>query len=177
MICPFCEHNDDKVIDSRASEGGKVVRRRRECLKCRKRFTTYERVEDSARLIVVKRDSSHVPFNRENVLKGLIAACGKRPISEEIKQRIVDEVEDELHREYEREVPSKVIGEKVMARLRELDEVAYVRFASEYFQFQSVGELVEELKGLDGRVRDVKDQQRLFDDPQRRPGRNGISDE
>lgn len=164
MICPFCEHNDDKVIDSRASEGGKVVRRRRECLKCHKRFTTYERVEESARLVVVKADGSHVPFNRENVLRGVNAACGKRPVPEDAKQRIVDEVEEELHNEFEREVPSKVIGQKVMVRLRELDEVAYVRFASEYFQFQNVGQLVEELRGLDGRVRDVKDQTKLFDD-------------
>lgn len=164
MICPFCEHNDDKVIDSRASEGGKVVRRRRECLKCHKRFTTYERVEESARLIVVKADGSHVPFNRENVLRGINSACGKRPVPEDAKQRIVDEVEEELHHEFEREVPSKIIGQKVMARLRELDEVAYVRFASEYFQFQNVGQLVEELRGLDGRVRDVKDQTKLFED-------------
>lgn len=164
MICPFCEHNDDKVIDSRASEGGKVVRRRRECLKCHKRFTTYERVEESARLIVVKADGSHVPFNRENVLRGINAACGKRPVPEDAKQGIVDEVEEELHHEFEREVPSKVIGQKVMARLRELDEVAYVRFASEYFQFQNVGQLVEELRGLDGRVRDVKDQTKLFEE-------------
>lgn len=167
MICPYCEHNDDKVIDSRASEGGKVVRRRRQCLKCNKRFTTYERVEESGRLVVVKKDGSHVPFNRENVLRGLTAACGKRPIPEETKQRIVDEVEEELHREYEREVPSKAIGEKVMARLREIDEVAYVRYASEYYQFRTAGEFVEELKHLDGRIRDVKDQQKLFDDARR----------
>ena len=162
VICPYCEHNDDKVIDSRASDGGRVVRRRRECLKCHKRFTTYERVEESARLVVLKRDGTHVSFNRENVLRGLNAACGKRPVSEEAKHRIVDEVEEELHREYEREVPSRVIGEKVMARLRHLDEVAYVRYASEYYQFQNVGQFVEELKGLDGRIRDVKDQQQLF---------------
>lgn len=168
MICPFCEHNDDKVIDSRASEGGKVVRRRRECLKCHKRFTTYERIEESARLVVLKKDGTHVPFSRENVLRGVIAACGKRPVAEDAKQRIVDEVEEELHREYEREVPSRVIGEKVMARLRDLDPVAYVRYASEYYQFQNVGQFVEELKGLDGRVRDVKDQQKLFDDARAR---------
>lgn len=141
-----------------------MVRRRRECLKCHKRFTTYERVEESARLIVVKADGSHVPFNRENVLRGINSACGKRPVPEDAKQRIVDEVEEELHHEFEREVPSKIIGQKVMARLRELDEVAYVRFASEYFQFQNVGQLVEELRGLDGRVRDVKDQTKLFED-------------
>lgn len=164
MICPYCEHNDDKVIDSRASEGGKVVRRRRECLKCRKRFTTYERVEESARLIVLKKDGTHVPFNRENILRGVIAACGKRPVPEDAKLAIVDEVEEELHREFEREVPSKAIGEKVMARLRQLDEVAYVRFASEHYQFRNVGEFVEELKHLDGRIRDVKDQQPLFEE-------------
>jgi len=162
VICPYCEHNDDKVIDSRASEGGKVVRRRRECLKCHKRFTTYERVEESARLVVLKKDGTHVPFNRENILRGVIAACGKRPVPEDAKLGIVEEVEEELHREFEREVPSKVIGEKVMSRLRHLDEVAYVRFASEHYQFRNVGEFVEELKHLDGRIRDVKDQQQLF---------------
>lgn len=162
MICPYCQHNDDKVIDSRASEAGKVVRRRRECLKCHKRYTTYERVEETARLVVIKRDGSRVPFGRENVLKGIVAACGKRPIAEEKKQQIVDEVEEELFREYEREVPSRVIGEKVMARLRNLDEISYVRYASEYYQFQNVGEFERELKELQQRPREVKDQQRLF---------------
>jgi len=170
VICPFCEHNDDKVIDSRASEGGNVVRRRRECLKCHKRFTTYERIEESARLVVLKRDGTHAGFNRENVLRGINAACGKRPIAEDAKHRIVDEVEEELHREYEREVPSRVIGEKVMARLRDLDEVAYVRYASEYYQFQNVGQFVQELQGLDGRIKDDKNQQRLFDDAAARRG-------
>ncbi len=162
MICPFCQHNDDKVIDSRASEGGKVVRRRRECLKCGKRYTTYERVEETARLVVIKRDGSRVPFGRDNVLKGIVAACGKRPIGEEKKQQIVDEVEEELFREFEREVPSRVIGEKVMARLRNIDEIAYVRYASEYYQFQNVGEFERELKELQQRPREMKDQQRLF---------------
>jgi transcriptional repressor NrdR len=114
--------------------------------------------------VVLKKDGTHVPFNRENVLRGINAACGKRPVAEDAKQRIVDEVEEELHREFEREVPSKAIGEKVMARLRQLDEVAYVRYASEYYQFQSVGQFVEELKHLDGRIKDVKDQQQLFGD-------------
>lgn len=162
MICPYCDHNDDKVIDSRASDAGKVVRRRRECLKCGKRFTTYERVEETTRLVVVKRDGSRVPFLAENVLKGITAACGKRPIPQETKQRIVDEVEEELFREFEREVPSRIIGEKVMQRLRGLDEVAYVRYASEYFQFQSVGEFERELKELKERPKEVKDQQKLF---------------
>lgn len=162
MICPFCEANDDKVIDSRASDAGRVVRRRRECLKCSKRFTTYERVEESARLMVVKRDGTHVPFNRENVLRGVNAAIGKRPVAEEAKVVLVDEIEEEVHREFEREVPSRIIGEKVMAKLRPLDSVAYVRFASEYYQFENVGQFVEELKVLDAQPKDVKDQAKLF---------------
>jgi transcriptional repressor NrdR len=162
VICPYCQHNDDKVIDSRASDAGKVVRRRRECLACHKRFTTYERVEETARLMVIKKDGSRVPFLPENVLKGILAACGKRPIPEEHKQKIVAEVEDELYREFDREVPSRIIGEKVMARLRNLDEVAYVRYASEYFQFHSAGEFERELKELQQRPKEVKDQQKLF---------------
>lgn len=162
MICPFCGHNDDKVIDSRASEAGKAVRRRRECLGCGKRFTTYERVEETSRLMVVKRDGTHVPFSRENILRGVAAAIGKRPVSEEAKQRLAADIEEELHREFDREVPSHAIGERVMAKLKALDPIAYVRFASEYYKYKSVGDFVEELRELDGRVSDVKDQQRLF---------------
>ena len=162
MICPYCGHNDDKVIDSRASEAGRVVRRRRECLKCSKRFTTYEKVEETTRLMVIKRDGSRVPFNKENVLKGVLAACGKRPIPQAAKIKLVDEVEDELAREFDREVPSRAIGERVMQKMAALDQVAYVRFASEYYQFQSVGQLVDELKELDARPREVKDQAKLF---------------
>jgi len=162
VICPYCGHNDDKVIDSRASEAGRVVRRRRECLKCSKRFTTYEKVEETTRLMVIKRDGSRVPFNKENVLKGVLAACGKRPIPQAAKIKLVDEVEDELAREFDREVPSRAIGERVMQKMAALDQVAYVRFASEYYQFQSVGQLVDELKELDARPREVKDQAKLF---------------
>ena len=162
MICPFCGHNDDKVIDSRASDGGKVVRRRRQCLKCAKRFTTYERVEESARLMVVKRDGSHVPFTRDNVMKGIAAACGKRPVPEDAKIRVVDEVEEEVHREFDREVPSRTIGEIVMKRLKDLDEIAYIRFASEHLGFNSAVQIMEEAKDLNARVKDVKDQQKLF---------------
>ena len=162
MICPFCGHNDDKVIDSRASDGGRVVRRRRECLKCAKRFTTYEKVEETARLMVVKRDGTRVPFNRENVLKGVQAACGKRAIAEEAKQKLVEEVEEELFREFDREAPSRAIGERVMQKLATLDKVAYVRFASEYYQFENVGQFVDELRELDSRAQEVKDQAKLF---------------
>ncbi len=162
MICPYCEANDDKVIDSRASDAGRVIRRRRECVKCGKRFTTYERVEQTSRLIVVKRDGSRVPFSRENVLRGIVAACGKRPIPQDAKERLADEVEEELHREFDREVGSSVIGERVMRRLRDLDEVAFVRFASEYYKFRGVDDIVKQLEELASRPKDVKAQQRLF---------------
>lgn len=163
MICPFCAHNDDKVIDSRASDGGRVVRRRRQCLKCKRRFTTYERVEETARLTVIKRDGSREPFDREKILRGVQAACGKRPIPEDAKVALADAVEEEVYQEFDREAPSKAIGEKVMERLRHLDEVAFVRFASEHHQFQSAGEIAQQVKELDERPRDVKNQRPLFD--------------
>lgn len=162
VLCPYCGKDDDKVIDSRSSDAGKVIRRRRECLACGRRFTTYERVEQTARLIVVKRDGTRAPFSRENILRGVQAACGKRPIAEEAKEHLVDQVEEELHREFDREVESQIIGERVMAKLRDLDEVAWVRFASEYYQFKSVDELRQQLALLDGRVKDDKRQQKLF---------------
>ncbi len=162
MLCPFCQLDDDKVIDSRASEAGRVIRRRRQCLKCGKRYTTYERVEETVRLTVIKRDGSRVPFDREKILKGLLAACGKRPIPEEAKARLVDEVEEEAHRLHDREVESRVLGEMVARRLKDLDEIAYVRFASEYFQFRNVGEIMQQLEELSQRVKDVKEQQRMF---------------
>lgn len=162
MNCPFCNHNDDKVIDSRSSEGGRVIRRRRQCLKCHKRFTTYERVEQTARLVVIKRDQSRVPFSRENILRGVQAACGKRNIPEDVKAKLVDAVEEELHREFDREVESRVIGERVMIRLRGVDEVAYIRFASEHLKLGSAGELLAELHELNSRPKDVKEQQALF---------------
>ena len=162
MICPYCEHNDDKVIDSRSSEGGKVIRRRRECLRCSKRFTTYERAEQAARLTVAKADGRREPFRRENILRGVASACGKRPIPEPVKQRLVDEVEEEVHREFDREVPSMEIGRRVLRRLRDIDEVAYIRFASEYLNFRNGQDIRQELEELERRVKDVKTQQALF---------------
>jgi len=162
VICPYCAADHDRVLDSRASDGGKVVRRRRECLACTRRFTTYERVERAERLVVVKRDGTRQPFSRDRVLAGVQAACGKRPVPEESKQRLVDEVEEALQREFDREVPSRVVGERVMNKLRDLDEVAYIRFASEYYKFKSVDEIKRQLELLDGRAREVKDQQKLF---------------
>jgi len=162
VICPNCGKDNDKVIDSRASDGGKVVRRRRECLECGRRFTTYERAEPAARLMVVKRDGTRQPFDRDKVLRGIQVACGKRPIGEDVKERSADEIEEEIHRQYDREVPSRAIGELVKAKLRDIDEVAYIRFASEYDQFKSLEEIKSQIELLGNRVKDVKDQQRLF---------------
>lgn len=162
MICPYCGEDNDKVIDSRASDGGFVVRRRRKCLACQKRFTTYERVERTARLAVVKKDGSRVPFDRENVLKGVQAACGKRPISEEEKSALVQDVEEEVRRDYDREVPSREIGQRVAAKLKDLDPIAYIRYASEYYGFKTLEEFAEELRELQSRIPDLPNQAALF---------------
>lgn len=162
MICPYCDFNDDKVIDSRASDGGHVIRRRRQCLKCRKRFTTYERVEQTSKLVIVKRDGRREPFDRQKVLRGVLAAFGKRPTPSEVKERIVDEVEEELYREHEREAPSRAVGELVMRKLLDIDEVAFVRFASEYNQLRNAEDLRRQLDEISGHVKDVPEQQRLF---------------
>lgn len=163
MRCPYCEQDNDKVIDSRAADVGKTIRRRRECIGCGRRFTTYERVEQTHRLVVIKRDGSRAPFELDNVLKGIIAACGKRPIAQEVKERVAAEVDEELHREFDREVDSRTIGERVAAKLRDVDDVAYIRFASEYYQFRNVAEIQQELAALAERIKDVKEQQKLFD--------------
>lgn len=162
MICPYCGHNDDKVIDSRASDGGLVIRRRRECLSCGKRFTTYERVEKTSRLAVVKKDGRRVPYDSQKVLQGVLAACGKRPVSEEAKIRLVQEVEDEIHREFDREVGSAEIGQRVANKLRGLDQIAYIRYASEYHDFRSLDELADELTQLKSRPMDLPNQAKLF---------------
>lgn len=162
MICPYCGHNDDKVIDSRASDAGKVIRRRRECLKCEKRYTTYERVEQASRVMIIKRDGRREPFDREKVLAGLQAAFGKRKTPEAVKERIADEIEEEVHREGDREVASRDVGQLVLRKLREVDDVAYIRFASEYLQFKTARDLMAELEELSTRPKDVKEQTKLF---------------
>lgn len=164
MICPYCQANDDKVIDSRPSEGGKVIRRRRECLKCSKRFSTYERVEQTSRLMVVKRDGTREPFDPEKIHRGINYACGKRAVPEDIKQRLVDAIDEELHREFDREVESGIIGERVGRKLLDLDEVAYIRFRSEFLKLNR-DQLMQEIQELQARPRDVKDQQSLFRPP------------
>ncbi|MEY4119507.1 MAG: transcriptional repressor NrdR [Planctomycetota bacterium] len=162
MICPFCKADDDSVIDSREADGGAAVRRRRECNLCKRRFTTYERVERTERLIVIKRDGSRVPFNAENVMRGIMAACGKRPISAEVKEEIVRTLEDGLYRDFEKEVPSVEIGRRVAQRLRGLDDIAYIRFASEHEDFRTIEDIAAEVKAVQESPKDVKDQTRLF---------------
>ncbi|MFG0304862.1 MAG: transcriptional regulator NrdR [Phycisphaerales bacterium JB040] len=162
MICPFCAHNDDKVIDSRATDAGKVIRRRRQCLACERRFTTYERVEQASRLMVIKKDGSRVPFSLDNIIRGVANACGKRPIPEETKLAIAEAVEDELHAEFEREVDSTVIGERVMARLRNIDRIAYIRFATEHLQLSTLEEIQRELEDLSARPQEGENQTGLF---------------
>lgn len=147
MKCPFCGYSDDKVIDSRASSEGSAVRRRRECLECGKRFTTYEVVEEMS-LLVVKKDGRRQPFDRKKISAGIQKACEKRPISSEKIEELVAALEREITRKFEREVSSTSIGELVMDKLTGLDEVAYVRFASVYRQFKDVNQFMSELKGL-----------------------------
>lgn len=145
MKCPFCGNRKDSVIDSRAAKDGLNVRRRRKCLKCKKRFTTYEHVERIP-LMVIKKDGRREPFSREKLMNGLIVACEKRPVSIKRIERLVDEIERRLEKQHDREVASKEIGEFVMGGLRSLDEIAYVRFASVYRQFRDAGQFVKELK-------------------------------
>jgi transcriptional repressor NrdR len=147
MKCPFCLHEDDKVIDSRASNEGKSVRRRRECLKCKKRFTTYEYVEEVP-LMVIKKDGRRESFDRNKIISGILKACEKRPVSVEKVEALVDKVEKELQKSFDKEVKAGVIGELAMDYLHKLDEVAYVRFASVYRQFKDINQFMKELKDL-----------------------------
>lgn len=147
MKCPFCENIEDKVLESREVESGSTIRRRRECQSCRGRFTSYERIE-ARPLFVIKRDGRREQFSREKVVKGILHACEKRPVSIETIEDIVDEVERGLHREAGREVMSSKIGELVIDRLQGVDKVAYIRFASVYRKFEHVSEFLKEVKEL-----------------------------
>lgn len=147
MKCPFCEFHDSKVIDSRAAEEGNSIRRRRECLQCAKRFTTYEMVEDLP-LRVVKKDGRRMAFDRSKILNGLMKACEKRPISLDVLEDTADKVEKELRNSMEREIPSRLIGEVLMKHLKNLDHVAYVRFASVYREFTDIDNFMQELEAL-----------------------------
>ena len=147
MRCPFCGYEESKVIDSRPTDEGEKIRRRRECLKCEKRFTTYEVIE-SLPIIVVKKDNSRQQFNREKLLNGMLRACEKRPVSIETVEHAIDDIELVIQNSLDREVTSARIGELVMVKLKGIDEVAYVRIASGYRQFQDIDTFMSELSNL-----------------------------
>lgn len=147
MKCPFCSEIENKVIDSRLSKDASVIRRRRECLTCSRRFTTYEHIEEIP-IMIIKKDGRRELFNREKVRAGMLKACEKRNISMNSIEEFIDEMERDLREAEEKEIPASVIGEKIMAKLHELDDVAYVRFASVYREFKDVNDFVSELKKL-----------------------------
>ena len=147
MKCPYCGHPENKVIDSRPADENASIRRRRECLSCARRFTTYETVE-SLPMVVIKKDGSRQSFDRQKMLRGMIRACEKRPVTLAELERIADEIEQELQNSMEREIRTEIIGEKVMERLRKVDQVAYVRFASVYRQFKDIDTFMAELNKL-----------------------------
>ncbi len=162
MRCPFCKENRDKVVDSRSSDAGRIIRRRRQCLACKKRFTTYEKIGESFKLYVVKKDDSRVPYDREKIVAGLQKACYKRPVSAEQIQQIADKVEEEVFRSFDKEVSSAFVGESVMKHLRVIDKVAYIRFASVYRDFQDAGELIDEVSQVIQEAEHIG-QPKLFD--------------
>lgn len=147
MKCPYCSFIEDKVIDSRPTDEGSVIRRRRECSNCQKRFTTYEKVE-SLPLMVIKKDKTRQPFDREKLMNGLLRACEKRPVSINDLEKLVEEIESQIYNTLQREITTQEIGEMVMIRLKNMDEVAYVRFASVYRQFRDINTFMDELRKL-----------------------------
>ena len=169
MRCPFCSADKEslQVIDSRTCDNGRSIRRRRKCVNCGKRFTTYERVEQTTRLMVIKKDGRRVPWDKEKILTGLERACFKRPVPEEEITKAADEVEEEVRAAYDREVPSTAIGQMVVDKLRRLDQVAYVRFASVYREFKTLEHLVAEPRAvIEARhYDDVPGQGKLFVEP------------
>ena len=164
MRCPFCkETNRDKVIDSRLTEGGVAIRRRRECLACGKRFTTKERLDEEARMLVAKKDGSRVPFDRAKIIVGLERACYKRSVSADALNKLATEVEELLFSEFDREIPAGRIGACVSERLRDLDKVAYIRYASVYREFDEPDDFIAEVNGLIEQEQTETDgQQQLF---------------
>lgn len=153
MQCPFCDHLEDKVVDSRLSKEGEVIRRRRECLGCQRRFTTYERIEEIFPMLV-KKDGRREPFDRQKILSGLKKACEKRPVSVDLLEAVVGKIEKKIQELGESEVESRIVGEEVMRQLHEVDPVAYVRFASVYREFKDINQFMSELKGLLGEQAD-----------------------
>ncbi|MFQ6035880.1 MAG: transcriptional regulator NrdR [Sedimentisphaerales bacterium] len=163
MRCPFCKEDRDKVVDSRSSDSGRVIRRRRQCLICKRRFTTYEKAGESFKLYVVKKDKSRVPYDRDKIVAGLQKACYKRPVSAEQIQQVADKVEEDIFKKFDKEVASAFIGESVMKHLRTVDKVAYIRFASVYRDFKDAGELIEEVSRIIKEAEPME-QLKLFDE-------------
>lgn len=161
MRCPFCKEDQDKVIDSRSSDGGRIIRRRRQCLACQRRFTTYEKVGESFKLSIIKKDGSRVPYERDKIIAGLQKACYKRPVAAETIQEITDRIEEEVFRSFDKEVSSRFLGETAMKFLRKVDKVAYIRFASVYREFTDAGELLDEFSQA-LKEPDLSDQPGLF---------------
>ncbi|NLW11178.1 MAG: transcriptional repressor NrdR [Clostridiaceae bacterium] len=147
MRCPFCGHDEDKVIDSRPADEGAAIRRRRECISCSKRFTTYEKIENLP-LLVVKKDGTRQPYDRDKLISGLLKSCEKRPVSTSQIEKLADSVELQIQNSLRREISSREIGEMVMELLKDIDEVAYVRFASVYRQFKDVNSFLQELNDM-----------------------------
>ncbi len=152
MKCPYCKKDNDRVVDSRSSEDGLAIRRRRECLECNRRYTSYERIDENP-VKVIKKDGRRVPFDRGKLRSGLAKACEKRPVSEERISTVVEQIEAEALNSFEREIPTGFLGEKVMAELRKMDQVAYIRFASVYREFKDVTEFVNVLNELNHVIR------------------------
>lgn len=164
MRCPYCHIDDqDRVIDSRPVEDGQAIRRRRVCEKCQRRYTTYERIEETVRLMVIKKDGTRIPFDRNRILAGIQKACYKRPVPSDQIAKVVEIIEEHITRNFQREVPSQFIGEQVMTYLRHLDQIAYVRFASVYREFRDLGALIDEAQDvLNCSQNDTPGQQPLF---------------
>ena len=161
MKCPFCKEDRDRVVDSRSSDGGRVIRRRRQCLACKRRFTTYEKIGESFKLWVVKKDRSRVPYDRDKLIAGAQKACYKRPVSAEQIQQIADKVEENIFRNFDKEVTSAFIGESVMEQLGKVDKVAYIRFASVYRDFTDADDLLDEVSQAISQT-ESGDQPKLF---------------
>lgn len=164
MQCPFCHADDDKVVDSRSRDRGRTIRRRRECLVCKRRFTTYERTEEGVKLSVIKRSGNRVPYDRDKISEAIRQSAYKRPVTAEQIDAAVNEIEEQLVNEFEKEVASQTIGERIAAVLRRVDKVAYVRFASVYRSFEDVGDFIDEARELQQAVEDIPGQRSLFEE-------------
>lgn len=164
MRCPFCKEDKDKVVDSRSSEAGRIIRRRRLCLACQRRFTTYERVEAAVKLTVVKKDGSRVPYDRQHIVAGIQKASYKRPVAMEQIEKLAEDVEEQIFQQQGQEVSSHFIGEQVMTRLRQLDKVAYVRFASVYHEFADLDQFLNEVQQAMHARLETPGQRELFED-------------